>query len=135
MLFSFWDIAPPINQSIFLTLRIFFFFSQLQNKSRTEPGDEILDDIDGNFQTLNDRVCTLTVPGQRKQISLSLNMIYCRGNSYEQFGCVVDRRICCRYRSFPVRNILKTKYESLYNVTLTPAYLDFTCTTQLLNMY
>ncbi|XP_078317980.1 rab11 family-interacting protein 4A-like isoform X8 [Crassostrea virginica] len=24
--------------------------------SRTEPGDEILDDIDGNFQTLNDRV-------------------------------------------------------------------------------
>lgn len=35
----------------------FFFFSQLQNKSRTEPGDEILDDIDGNFQTLNDRVC------------------------------------------------------------------------------
>lgn len=78
LLFSFWDIAPPINQSIFLTLRIFFFFSQLQNKSRTEPGDEILDDIDGNFQTLNDRVCTLTVPGQRKQISLSLNMIYCR---------------------------------------------------------
>ncbi|XP_078317979.1 rab11 family-interacting protein 4-like isoform X7 [Crassostrea virginica] len=28
----------------------------LQNRSRTEPGDEILDDIDGNFQTLNDRV-------------------------------------------------------------------------------
>ncbi|XP_078317982.1 rab11 family-interacting protein 4A-like isoform X10 [Crassostrea virginica] len=25
-------------------------------RSRTEPGDEILDDIDGNFQTLNDRV-------------------------------------------------------------------------------
>ncbi|XP_011454112.3 rab11 family-interacting protein 4B isoform X1 [Magallana gigas] len=32
------------------------YASQLQNKSRTEPGDEILDDIDGNFQTLNDRV-------------------------------------------------------------------------------
>ncbi|XP_078317973.1 rab11 family-interacting protein 4-like isoform X2 [Crassostrea virginica] len=30
--------------------------SHLQNRSRTEPGDEILDDIDGNFQTLNDRV-------------------------------------------------------------------------------
>ena len=55
-----------------------FSFSHLKNRSRTEPGDEIhiLDDTDGNFQTLIERVCKQDVLG------VIMAMIKIQGNAY-----------------------------------------------------